>query len=76
MDKSVCIDSFGSCSFFLCLPLRSSLVSVVFDFNASLNDIAPASPMSLPIDDKRKEQSELLMDVFCVSSFSCLHPSD
>ena len=25
----------------LCSPLRSSFVSVVFDFNASLNDVAP-----------------------------------
>ena len=30
--------------------LRSSRVSVVFDFNASLNDVAPASPMSFTVD--------------------------
>ena len=30
--------------------LRSSFVSVVFDFNASLNDVAPVSPISLSID--------------------------
>ena len=29
---------------------RSSSVSVVFDFNASLNDAAPVSPMLLPVD--------------------------
>ena len=34
------------CVFFLSYsPLRLSLVSVVFDFNDSLNDVAPASPM-------------------------------
>ena len=51
-------------------------MSVVFDFNASLNDVAPVSPISLAIDVKRMEKSELLMDVFCVSSFFCLHDSD
>ena len=33
-----------------CSPLRSSFVSVVFDFNASLNDVAPLSPMLLSVD--------------------------
>ena len=27
----------------------------MFDFNASLNDVAPASPMKLPVDLMRKE---------------------
>ena len=49
---------------------------VVFDFNISLNDVAPVSPIPLPVDVKRKEKSELLMDVFCVSSFFCLHPTE
>ena len=44
-------------------------MSVVFDFNASLNDVAPVSPMLLSVYVMRKEKSELLMDVFCVSSF-------
>ena len=39
-------------------------MSVVFDFNDSLNDVAPVSPMLFPVDVKRKEKSELLMDVF------------
>ena len=56
--------------------LRLSSVSVVFDFSASLNDVAPVSPVLLPVDVMRKEKSELLMDVFCVSSFFCLHDSD
>ena len=49
--------------------LRLSSVSVVFDFSASLNDDAPVSPILLPVNEKRKEKSELLMDVFCVYSF-------
>ena len=51
-------------------------MSVVFDFNASLNDVAPVSPILLPVNVKRKEKSELSMDVFCVFSFFCLHLSD
>ena len=39
----------------MCLPLysqiRLSAVSVVFDFNASLNDVAPVSPMLLSVDE-------------------------
>ena len=48
----------------------------MFDFNASLNNVAPVSSISLPVDVKRMEKSDLLMDVFCVSSFFCLHHSD
>ena len=56
--------------FFLLPSLsRLSVVSVVFDFNDSLNDAAPASPILLSVDAKRKEKSDLLMNVFCVSSF-------
>ena len=51
-------------------------MSVVFDFNDSLNDIAPVSPMSLSVDEKRKGKSDLFMDTFCVSSFFCLHNTD
>ena len=51
-------------------------MSVVFDFNASLNDVAPVSPIKFPVDVMRMEKSELLMDVFCVSSFFCLHQPD
>ena len=36
--------------FLLSLQLRSSFVSVVFDFNASLNDVAPVPPMALSVD--------------------------
>ena len=33
--------------------LRSSAVSVVFDFNDSRNDDAPVSPILFPVDKKR-----------------------
>ena len=35
--------------------LRSSSASVVFDFNESLNDVAPLSLMLLPVDVKMKK---------------------
>ena len=35
---------------------RLSFVSVVFDFNDSLNEVAPLSPISLTVDVKRKER--------------------
>ena len=57
------------CCFHLSSRLRLSLVSVVFDFSDSLNDIIPLFPISLPVEEKRKGKSELLMNVFCVSSF-------
>ena len=54
----------------MCLLLYSQLklswVSVVFDFSASLNDAVPLSPLLLPVDMKKKEKSDLLMDVICV----------
>ena len=42
--------------FLLSLPVRSSSVSVVFDFNASLNDVVPVSPMLFPVDFTRMEE--------------------
>ena len=48
--------------------LKSSFVSVVFDFNASLIDATPASPMLLSVDFMRMNQIGLLMDVICVPS--------
>ena len=68
------MDAFCVSSFFSS-PLRLSLVSVVFDFNDSLNDFTPVSPILLSVDVVRMEKSELLMDVFCVSFF-CLHNTD
>ena len=47
------------CVFFLLslhpLHPRSSAVSVVFVFNDLLNDVAPVSPILLPVDVKRKK---------------------
>ena len=54
--------------FLLSSLISSSSVSVVFDFNASLNDVAPLSPMLLTGEiTKKNEKSELLMDVICLS---------
>ena len=65
------------CVFFLWSSQHKlSAVSAVFDFNASLNDVAPVSPILSPVDVKRKGNNELLMDAFCVSSFFCLHSPD
>ena len=41
-------------------------MSVVFDFNASLIDVAPVYPMLLPVDLMGMEKSGLLIDVICV----------
>ena len=46
--------------------LRLSFVSVVFDFNASLNNVAPVSPILLPDDLMRMKKSELFMDAICL----------
>ena len=51
-------------------------MSVVFDFSDSFNDVAPVSPMLLPVVVKRKGKSDLLMDVFCVFSFFYLYRSE
>ena len=52
--------------FLFVLPLRSSFVSVVFDFNVSPNDVAPESPIWLPVDLMRIEKCRLFMDAICV----------
>ena len=38
----------------------------MFDFNASLNEVAPVSPFLLSVDLVRMEKSGLLMDAICV----------
>ena len=64
----------------MCLLLsslaRSRSVIGVFDFSASLNDAAPVTSILFSVDEDRMEKSDLLMDVFCVSSFFCLHHTD
>ena len=54
-----------------CSQIRLSSVSVVFDFNASLNDVAPVSPILLTVDLMRMEKSGLSMDVICVLFLLC-----
>ena len=58
--------------FLLSSLLRLSLVSVVFVFNASLNDVVPVSPMLFPVDLMRMK-SDSFMDVICVLFLLCLH---
>ena len=41
-----------------------SFVSVVFNFNDSLNDAAPVSPILFPVDAKKKKKKGMLMDAF------------
>ena len=36
--------------------LRKSFASAVFNFNASLNDVTPVSPIMLPVDLMRMEK--------------------
>ena len=52
--------------FLLSSPYRFSFVSVVFDFNASLIDVAPISLMLFPVYLMIMEESGLLMEVTCV----------
>ena len=58
MEKSGLLIDAICVLFILSSPLRFSFVSVVFDFNASLNDVAPVSPMSLPIYSKQHKIHE------------------
>ena len=51
-------------------------MSVVFDFNDSLNDATPESLIMFTVERIYIEKSELLMNVFCVSSFFHLHVLD
>ena len=59
---------------FVCLILfslpRSSFVSVVFDFNDSLNDVVPLSPILFTVDVKRKGRANCRwMSFVCLLSF-------
>ena len=37
-------------------PHRLSSASAMFDFNASLSDVTPVSPISLPVDVMRMQK--------------------
>ena len=51
-------------------------MSVMFDFNASLNDFAPLSPMLFSADLMRMEKSVLLVGAICVLFLFCVHLPD
>ena len=53
---------------------RLSSVSVVFDFNASLNDVAPVSPILFPVCLMRMEVNHLWISFVCC--FFCFHSTD
>ena len=53
-------------------PSRLSFVSVVFDFNASLNDVAPVSLISLTVDLLRMD-CRWMSFVSFVCCFFCIH---
>ena len=57
---------------FLCSRVRSSFLSAVFDFNASLSDVAPVSSISFPVYLMRIEKSGLLNDFVYVLILLCL----
>ena len=58
------------CVFFLLSSLlRLSSMSVVFVFNTSLNDVAPVSLISLPVDVMKRDMCNFLIDIFCVLFF-------
>ena len=61
------MNAFCVSSIFLSLHHRSSFVSVVFDFNASLNDVAPIAPISFSglFDEKREREREKKKRVDC-----------
>ena len=76
MEKSGLLMDVICVLFLLSSPARFSFVSVVFDFNASLNDAAPLSPILFPVDLMRMEK-EWIVDGchLCVVSL-CVHRSD
>ena len=70
MEKEWIVDGCHLCVVSFCvLPPRSSFASVVFDFNASLNDVAPVFPMSLSVDLMRMKEWIVDGYHFCVVSF-------
>ena len=58
------------CCFLLCSHQSSSFVSVVFDFNASLNVVVPVSPILFPVDFMRTGKEWIVDGCYlCVVSF-------
>ena len=50
LDSKHSVSKSGLMDVFVSLQLRLSSISVVLDFNASLNDFVPVFPMLLPVD--------------------------
>ena len=60
------------CCFFWYSLSRLSSVSVVFDFNTSISDVAPVSPMLFSVDLMRMEKSVCcVMIVFTIQVEFC-----
>ena len=55
------------CCFLLSSQHKTSSVSVVFVFNASLIDVAPLSPILFP--DNMRREGKLFVNAICVVSF-------
>ena len=68
VEKSVFIDGYHLCVV-LFSPLTLSSNRVVFDFSASLNDVAPLSPILLPVD---VTQHKLVKNFVFISVFNDL----
>ena len=66
MEKSELFMDVICVLFLLCSRVRSSFMSVVFDFNTSLNDAAPLAPILLSVDLMEIENGELLINDICV----------
>ena len=60
------------CHFFFCQQLKSSAVSVVFVFKASLSDVAPASLILAAVDLMETEKVLIVYVAICVCCFFCV----
>ena len=50
-------------------------MSVVFDFSASLNEVAPLSPILLSVGVIKMKKSDLLMHILLKTNLLCQQPS-
>ena len=73
IEKSKLLTNVICVLFLLCSPLRPSFAIIVFNFNASLIDFAPLSPMALPVGFMRKEW---IVDGYHLCCFFCIYHSD
>ena len=61
--------------FLLCSQLKESSLRAVFDFSASLNDVAPIPPISLSVNLVRTEELIVGECLLCVAILSLHHRS-